>query len=56
VRLKGCFHPLDVAITALAIAVAIALSATGRQGWLGATAVVLVPVYLAANRHVQRRG
>jgi hypothetical protein len=53
--LRNCFRPIDVAVTALAVPVWIGLWLTGYQGWVAATSVVLVPMYLAANGWPRRR-
>ena len=52
--LRNGFQPFDVAVTALAVPLWIGLWLTGYQGWVGATSVVLVPSYLAANRWARR--
>jgi hypothetical protein len=53
--LRNCLRPVDVAVTGLAIPVWLGLWLAGYQDWVAATSVVLVPIYLAANRWTRRR-
>ena len=49
-NLLRCWKPIDLVVTGVALGLAAVLWATGHESLTGATAAVLAPVVLTANR------